>query len=120
MPAAAALAWSRGELTDRDLLLGPMAPEIVFCVDLPDLASARETLTRFAYWRQRGAVGLIARTGHPVVDRYLTHRGAVKTWREEAPWAARPEDQVKHRLLVLPEDWHRWVGRYAPPVAGAR
>jgi hypothetical protein len=103
--AADALAWAQGRLHDNDLLLrAPLVPEAVFLVSLPDRASYREMLRQVLYWRQRGAVCLIARTANVAVDDHLAVKnGCLATFRE---------DRTHYRFFAPPAAFHRWIGRF--------
>src|SRR4051794_20974871 len=100
--AADALLWAEGRLSDRDLLLdSPLVPEAVFIVNLPDRASYVECLRQAAYWRSRGAVCLITRTGTPQVASHLEKNGCLATHHEQT-------NPPKSRYLAPPEVFSRW------------
>jgi hypothetical protein len=109
VPVAAddALAWARGELEDRDLLLrSPLTPEAIFLVSLPSLGAYGEALQQCLFWRRKGARAMITRTGTPVVARHLVKNGGVATIKETAP------EGVKYRFLVPPAALDAWLHKF--------
>jgi hypothetical protein len=115
--AADALAWAVGRLSDAELLLRTrFVPEAVFLVNLPDLASYRECLRQCNYWRQRGAVFMVTRTGNAVVDDHiiLKNRGR-ETYREPFQGQA-----TQYRFVLPPDGFNFWlnkISRRAPDPA---
>ena len=80
--AASALAWCRGDLHDRDLLLqAPLTPEAIFGVNLPP-HTLRAAVRRLYELRQAGCVCFIGRTYNWPWLANLTRRGAVVTFQE--------------------------------------
>jgi hypothetical protein len=105
--AADALAWCQGRLNDVDLLLrSPLVPEAVFVVNLPNRAGYREVLGQVKYWRTRGAVCLITRTGTAVVDRHMLKVGCVRTLLEHT-------EPPKYRLLAPPAAFSAWLAKWS-------
>jgi hypothetical protein len=100
--AAAALAWAKGEIHDREILLrAPLLPEACFILDLPDLSAYHEIVAACVYWRDRGAVCLIARTGTPVVRSHIIRFGGVPLFIDPNP--------PKTRFFVPPDAFKRWL-----------
>ena len=108
--AADALAWCEGRLEDRDLLLRtPLRPEVVFAVNLPaGRAALRETLGKIAYWKQRGAVAMIARASGPIVGHYLKN-GSLAISKELHPGV------TQYRFFVPPDAFRKWVAKFTRP-----
>ncbi len=101
--AADALLWAQGRLHDKDLILhSPLVPEAVFFLDLPDLDSYRQCIEASRYWKERGAVCLIARTGTPVVKSHMLRLGAEPLWIEDTM-------PPKTRLFAPPASFNRWL-----------
>lgn len=107
----AALAWAGGRLSDADLILrARLAPEAVFLVNLPNLAAYRHVVRRCLYWRDRGAVFMVTRTGNPVVDDHIVLKNhGRETYRE--PWAGAA---TKYRFILLPEAFDFWLDKVRP------
>ena len=102
--AADALAWAEGRLKDPDLLLrAPLVPEAIFIANLPDRAAYSEMLEACIYWRQRGAVCMIARTGNQVV---------VDHWRKNGGLAVLQEAGKKYRLFLPPGAFWVWLSKF--------
>lgn len=110
--AADALAWAGGQLQDADLLLrAPLVPEGIFLVSLPGRAAYRDCLKQILYWRRRGAVFLVTRTGNRIVDDHivLKNRGR-ETYREAWQGA-----NTQYRFVVLPEALDAWLCKFSRP-----
>lgn len=109
--AAAALDWAAGRIHDADLLLrAPLQPEAVFIVHLPNRTSYRELLRQTLFWRDRGAVFMVTRTGHPMVDAHIVEKnGGFETFREEWRGAA-----TKYRFVIPPDAFKTWLARCNP------
>ena len=106
-----ALAWAAGRLSDSDLLLrAPLVPQAVFLVNLPDHKAYRETLKQVRYWRERGCVFMVTRTGNPVVDDHIVLKnGGQETYRE--PWNGK---DTCYRFILLPDAFKGWVEKFSP------
>jgi hypothetical protein len=113
--AAAALQWARGDLHDRELILSaPLVPEAIFVVDLPDIHAWRGCLVQCVALWQAGAATLIARTGNPIVIRYMLARGCLPTLIEHT----RPE---KTRYIAPPAALSAWmfgIAQYSAAASG--
>ncbi len=100
-----ALAWCQGRVHDKQLLLDcPLSdhPECVFFCDLPDLESYFDCVAACVYWRNRGAVCLIARTGTPTVRSHIIRFGGVPLWVEDTV-------PCKTRFFVPPAAFKKWL-----------
>ena len=118
VPAADAIAWAAGRLSDADLLLsGNFPAEAVFIVDLPDWRSYKDCLAKCAWLRQRGAVCLITRTGNPVVAAHIKRFGGIEFLKETYDLGNGPLPEKKFRLLVPPDGFFKWTEKFSktPP-----
>jgi hypothetical protein len=98
--AAAALAWSRGRLSDVDLVLDTaLTPQAVYVAGLPDKYAWRGASAQMVrYWRA-GAVFAIWRTGAGPIMKHLAKWGAVPTY----------DEPDKRRFLLKPDDFARFM-----------
>jgi hypothetical protein len=79
-----------------------LVPEAIYIANLHDLASYRQCVRAILYWRARGAVMVITRTGTPVVQRHLMRLGFKFYLREESP-------PVKFRYAAGPDALKAWL-----------
>ena len=106
VPAGPAIEWLAGRITDGELLLQRGPPEVVFVVDLPDLAAYRGVLRAARHWHAQGARALIARTFNPLVARHMRRWGCLAgTVEHTTPPAC--------RYITPPEVFAAWVGKSA-------
>jgi hypothetical protein len=111
--AADALAWARGQLDDRDLLLrAPLKPEAVFIVSMPGRVGYRQTAERVLHWARRGAVCLIARTANPIVAHHMEANGFI-------PGACEGRGGLgsQVRYFAPPAAFAKWCAKVARPLA---
>ena len=104
-----ALAWARGQLHDRDLLLrSPLRPEAAFVVSMPGRAGYRAMAEQLLLWRARGAVCMIARSAHPVVQKHMEANGYLAGYVEGRGGLG---SQV--RYFAPPQAFARWCAKVA-------
>jgi len=105
--AADALAWAEGRLDDYDLILfSPLVPEAVYIVHIPSLAVARECFRQVAYWRDHGAVCLIARSSEPGIDHHFEKADGKSVYRETI------NGRLYRRWFLEPEAFKVWLARF--------
>ena len=118
--AADALAWLRGNLADKDVLLrARLSPEAVFVVNLPSRRAYRRAVTLMLnYWRH-GAVFLVTRSGNPVVENFISKHNGLVTIQETVTLPGEVTFSAK-RYIVQPDDFHAWMQKVSGNAAIGR
>lgn len=107
---AGARQWSKGRLTDLELIRDHYAlspPWVIFIEDLPNRAAWRFLAHIFRHLAP-GAVGTICRTHNPVVLTWLKTYGSSLTYVEPS--------QRHARFWSGARSTRRWLRRYCPEL----
>jgi hypothetical protein len=103
-----ALAWAEGRLSDKDLLLrSALQPEAVFIVDMPCRSAYREMCRQVLYWRRRGAVCLVARTGNNAVDDHFVKNAGIPAFKEGSGKTS------QFRFFLPPVAFRSWLAKFS-------
>jgi len=109
IPANVALDWLQGFSGETEILAArDKAKDIVFIMDLENLAAYRPFLKGCCEFARRGSVGMVARTKNPVVRHHMEKWGAKSLLTE-----THPNGDVWHRILLMPADFKRWTDKLA-------
>lgn len=76
-------------------------------VNLPDRAAWVPMMRVAQFWRERGAVSLIMRTGTPTIERHALKIGCIRGVTENTT-------PVKSRWLAPPDAFNKWLDKVFP------
>ena len=105
IPAKVAFAWLQGTIGEPEIRRArDTAPDVVFVMQLENLAAYRPFLAACRRLAVSGSVAMVARTKNPIVKIHMEKWGAKSQLTEIFP------NGEKHfRILLLPEDFKRWT-----------
>jgi len=107
IPAAVALDWLQANIGEPQILAArDTARDVVFIMDLENLAAYRPFLKACCRFARAGSVAMVARTKNPVVKGHMEKWGARSMLTETFD-----NGEVHHRILLMPADFTRWTGK---------
>lgn len=109
IPATVAFEWLQGKSGETEIRAArDAAADVVFIMDLENLAAYRPFLKACCEFARRGSVAMVARTKNPVVKHHMEKWGAKSLLTETFE-----SGETHHRILLMPDDFKRWTGKLA-------